>query len=417
MGSFFEERRRTGAGPVDVRFVIGTMNPAVTCARLGPMPPMLPATREGEPRLSDVLPSCLEAVQGLENRLGLPAVSKAVVVLVDGLGASALRQRTGHARFLASGFSKKATIVSGFPTTTAAALASLTTGASPGEHGLVGYSALVPASDRVANQLTGWGPDMEPSTWQRRPTVFERASAEGIGAAAIGPRRYEASGFTNAVLRGARYVPADSIADRFDAVRSVLDGDGRSISYVYVPELDMTAHAEGWQSDRWTHLLEELDSAAQTFARTLRAGEGVLLTADHGVVDVPQTSHVLFGDDRAQMNGVTHVAGEPRCLQLHLDSDLPDDARRAVLDAWRATEGNRAWVLTRDEAIDAGWFGTVDDAVRARIGDIIVAAAKNIVYYDVRKLNDPARRMVGQHGSWNSDELIVPLLRFGAFER
>jgi hypothetical protein len=378
---------------------------------------MLPATRSDEPRLSDVLPGCLAAVLGGENRLGLPAASKTVVVLVDGLGASALRQRTGHARFLASRFLRKATIVSGFPTTTAAALASLTTGASPGEHGLVGYSALVPTSGRVANQLTGWGPDMEPSVWQRRPTVFEQATATGIDAIAIGPRRYESSGFTSAVLRGARYVSADSIAERFDAARSVLDERGRSISYVYVPELDMAAHAEGWQSDRWTHLLEELDSAMQSFVRTLRPDEGVLLTADHGIVDVPETSHILFGDDPAQLAGVVQVAGEPRCLQLHLEATLSGEARQAVLDAWRATEGDRAWVLTRDEAIDSGWFGRVDDAVRPRIGDIIVAAAKSIAYYDGRKVSDPARRMVGQHGSWNPDELIVPLLRFGAFER
>jgi hypothetical protein len=378
---------------------------------------MLPATRSDEARLSDVLPGCLAAVLGTENRLGLPAVSKTVVVLVDGLGASALRQRTGHARFLASRFSRKATIVSGFPTTTAAALASLATGASPGEHGLVGYSAVVPTSGRVANQLTGWGPDMEPSVWQRRSTVFEHATAAGIDAIAIGPRRYESSGFTSAVLRGARYVSADSIAERFDAARAVLDEKERSISYVYVPELDMAAHAEGWQSDRWTHLLEELDSAMQSFVRTLRPDEGALLTADHGIVDVPETSHVLFGDDPAQMAGVIQVAGEPRCLQLHLDASLSGDARQTVLDAWRATEGDRAWVLTRDEAIEAGWFGRVDDEVRPRIGDIIVAAAKNIAYYDGRKVSDPARRMVGQHGSWNPDELIVPLLRFGAFER
>lgn len=380
------------------------------------MPPMLPATRSDEPRLSDVLPSCLAAVTSADNRLDLPAVSKAVVVLVDGLGASALRQRTGHARFLTSRFFKKATLVSGFPTTTAAALTSLTTGASPGQHGLVGYSALIPASDRIANQLTGWGPDMEPAVWQRRATVFERATASGIDATAIGPKRYESSGFTDAVLRGARYVTADSISDRFEAARSVLDRDSRSISYVYVPELDMAAHAQGWQSDRWTHLLEELDAAMQAFVRTLRADEGVLLTADHGVIDVPETSQVLFGAD-AQLDRVVHIAGDPRCLQLHFAADASADVRRSVLDAWRESEGDRAWVLTRDEAIDAGWFGEVDDAVKPRIGDIIVAAAKNVVYYDARKPHDPSRRMVGQHGSWNPDELIVPLLRFGAFER
>jgi hypothetical protein len=378
---------------------------------------MLPATRSDEPRLADVLPSCLASLSGEQNPLGLGPVTNAVVVLVDGLGASALRQRTGHARFLASRFTKKATLVSGFPTTTAAALASLTTGTSPGTHGLVGYTALVPASDRVANQLTGWAADMTPAVWQKSPTVFERATSDGISAVAIGPRRYASSGFTDAVLRGARYVSAEKIADRFSAARTELDRDNRSISYVYVPELDMTAHAQGWQSDRWTQLLEELDSAMRDFAPSLGSSEGVLLTADHGVIDVPETSHILFGDDAAQMDGVTHVAGDPRCLQLHLSADLSAERRAAVLQAWKATEGERAWVLSRDEAIDAGWFGPVDVDVRSRIGDIIVAAAKNVVYYDGRKSNDPSRRMVGQHGSWNPDELIVPLLRFGAYER
>ncbi|CAD5998867.1 Type I phosphodiesterase / nucleotide pyrophosphatase [Agreia sp. COWG] len=376
---------------------------------------MLPATRSDEPRLADVLPSCLAAIAGEDNRLGLPQVTGAVVVLVDGLGVSSLRQRTGHARFLASVLTKKTTLVSGFPTTTAAALASLTTGTAPGRHGLVGYTALVPESGRVANQLTGWAADMPSATWQRQPTVFELAEAAGISAHAIGPRRYASSGFTDAVLRGARYVAADSIAERFDAARAVLDDGRRSVSYVYVPELDMAAHALGWQSDRWTHLLEELDGAVAGFAPTLRRGEGMLLTADHGVIDVPATSQVLFGDDPAQMRGVLHIAGDPRCLQLHLDPALTEAQRLDILEAWRATEGERAWVLSRNEAIEAGWFGAVDEAVRPRIGDIIVAAQKNIVYYDVRKENDPARRMIGQHGSWNADELIVPLLRFGAF--
>jgi hypothetical protein len=256
---------------------------------------------------------------------------------------------------------------------------------------------------------------MTPDTWQRQPTVFEKASADGVASYAIGPGRYAESGFTEAVLRGADYVDAASIADRFVAARAVLDRGARSLSYVYVPELDMTAHAQGWQSDRWTQLLEELDSALSGFTRTLRAGEAALVTADHGVIDVPESSQVLFGDIPDMVEGVRHIAGDPRCLQLHLEPGLPETAHRRVLDAWRDSEGARAWVLTRDEAIDAGWFGEVDDEVRPRIGDIIVAASKNIAYYDGRKLNDASRRMVGQHGSWNPDELVVPLIRLGDF--
>jgi hypothetical protein len=70
-------------------------------------------------------------------------------------------------------------------------------------------------------------------------------------------------------------------------------------------------------------------------------------------------------------------------------------------------------VATRDEAIAAGWFGDVDETVRPRIGDVIIAARKRYAYYV--DPDDTARRMIGQHGSLTPDETGIPLLRFGAF--
>ena len=71
----------------------------------------------------------------MANRLELPAVDRAVVVLIDGLGADPLRERAGHARTLASAMATKADIIAtGVPTTTAAALATLTTGVGPGTY-------------------------------------------------------------------------------------------------------------------------------------------------------------------------------------------------------------------------------------------------------------------------------------------
>ena len=50
-----------------------------------------------------------------------------------------------------------------------------------------------------------------------------------------------------------------------------------------------------------------------------------------------------------------------------------------------------------------------------RIGDILVAARKAVAYYDSRSATPKAQNMVGQHGSFSSEELGVPLLRFGAY--
>ena len=108
--------------------------------------------------------------------------------------------------------------------------------------------------------------------------------------------------------------------------------------------------------------------------------------------------------------------GEPRCLQLHFEPDASPQVRDGLIERWRAAESERALVVTRKEAIAAGWFGPrVERQVAPRIGDILVAARKAVAYYDVRDSVTSGRLMVGQHGSSSPEEMIVPLLRFGAF--
>ncbi|WP_150306409.1 alkaline phosphatase family protein [Planctomonas psychrotolerans] len=378
---------------------------------------MLPARQSHRACLADVLPSCLAALDGAANPLALGPVDAAVVVLADGLGNAALRARAGHARTLTRGLVKADVLVSGFPSTTAAAIASFATGVLPGEHGLVGYTVLDPANDRVVNQLSGWDEHLEPDTWQRSRTQFERAREHGIGAYSVGPTRYASTGYTRAVLRGSEYVPAGDIGDRFAVASAVLDRDPRSLVYVYVPELDVAAHASGWESDRWLAALEALDAAVAAFSASRGARQGLLVTADHGMLDVPPTSHVLFDSEPDLVAGVRHVAGDPRCLQLHLEPGAsPGDVER-LAGAWRDAEGGRSFIATRDEAIDSGWFGDVAAEVRPRMGDVFVAARARIAYYDSRETNPGPRRMVGQHGSLSPEELQVPLVRLGAFAR
>lgn len=378
---------------------------------------MLPARQFSALRLADVLTSSLAAVLGQPNPLELRAVSRSVVVLADGLGVSSIRARAGHARFLSARLTKAGVIDGVFPATTAAGIATLTTGVEPGLHGLVGYRVLDAARDRVVNQLTGWDADMDPATWQRVRTVFERAADDGVPSFAIGPKKFTATGFTHAVLRGATYVAAQKIGDRFEAARRILDTEPRALIYLYVAELDMAAHAHGWESDNWLAELETLDGELSRFASALRADEGLIVTADHGVIDVPQSKHVLFDTVPSLVTGVRHIGGDPRCLHLYLEPGQAEVTAASLADAWRAVEGERAWVFTREEAVDAGLFGAVDPVVLPRIGDVIIAARRLIAYYDSREPNQAARSMVGQHGSLTDEELRVPLIRAGAFAR
>src|SRR5690606_5046615 len=125
----------------------------------------------------------------------------------------------------------------------------------------------------------------------------ERAADAAVPAFAVGVERYRNTGFTHAVLRGAEYRSAKSVDERFTEVRRILDSHDRALVYVYVPELDQAAHKFGWQSGEWTDRLEELDAAVRTFAASLGKREGLILTADHGIVDVAAHNHVLVDSD------------------------------------------------------------------------------------------------------------------------
>lgn len=368
---------------------------------------MLPAAKTHKMSLADVVPNCLDSLAGKRGRLGLPAVEHAVVVVVDGLGHAALSANAGYARTLAARLPLDPPIGSGFPSTTVAGLTTLTTGRSAGTHGLVGYRVVDPARDQIVNQLSGWE-GLDPRTWQRAETLFESASESGISSTVITHPRYRDSDMTRAILRGAAFAGASDADERRSRLREILAKPGPSLTYYYLNDLDAAGHALGIDSAEWVAALEDFDAELRELVRLLGPRDGLLVTADHGMVDVPQHAHRIASPQL--LEGVRHVAGEPRCLQLHLEDGVDADT---VVERWRASEGKRAWVATRREAIDAGWFGDVHPDVEPRIGDVLVAARGVTAYY--ADAEDRGRSMVGQHGSLTPAELAIPLLRFGAF--
>ncbi|MFT4233704.1 MAG: alkaline phosphatase family protein [Microbacterium sp.] len=369
---------------------------------------MLPTLPRGARRLTELAPECLAAVRGESTWLA-PATS-IVLVLIDGLGAIQLRAHAGHARRLAAAMSRRDQAATVLPSTTAAALTSLVTGAWPGEHGLVGYLVRDPETGRMINQLSGYekqGPN--PATWQRVPTVFERAAALGHPVFAVGRAEYATSGFSAAVLRGAQYVAEDEVRSRLEVSYALAQQHAGAVVYCYLPEVDKAGHRNGVDSDAWRFALEGIDAA---FAMTPPPGVGVLVTADHGMIDAPAHRHVLLqaGDDR--LDSVAQVGGEPRMLHLYLDEGADADA---VAATWRRLCADAAEVATRAEAVDAGLFGPVDPAVEPRIGDVLIAARGLWAFYDDRVADKRSQKMIGQHGSVSPEELTVPLIRLGAF--
>ncbi|MBO0979128.1 alkaline phosphatase family protein [Microbacterium sp. SD291] len=341
----------------------------------------------------------------------LPRPDSAVLVLVDGLGAISLRAHAGHARALTAGMAKKDVAYSVFPSTTAAALTSILTGVGPGEHGLVGYRVLDRSRDILVNQLSGWESEgIDPLVWQPAPTLFERARGEGRPSFAVGFAGYADSGFTRATLRGADFVAARTPADRVAAAYELAERNPGAIVYCYLPEADKAGHKHGIASSKWVSALEEIDAALSV---AVPDGVGVIITSDHGMLDVPEHRQVVL--EAEHLDGVRHVGGEPRMLHVYLE---PDADLGGVVARMRADLEGLADVCAKAEAIAAGMFGpVVTDAAASRIGDVLVVARGNGALYDGTADDQRSRGMVGQHGGISVEERQVPLLRRGVFAR
>jgi hypothetical protein len=127
-------------------------------------------------------------------------------------------------------------------------------------------------------------------------------------------------------------------------------------------------------------------------------------------VDVPPTQRIDYSERAELVDGVAHTGGEPRMVHLYLEPSLSAADRDALALRWHEAFGTRAWVLTRQEAVARGYFGTVSDAVLPRIGDLLVLAREGIALIDGRRSDPAAFDMVGQHGSLTRAERDIPLL-------
>jgi Type I phosphodiesterase / nucleotide pyrophosphatase len=379
------------------------------------MEPVVP--RYGAGALSDVVPSILAGldVLGMTPVLEFPRSRRVCLLLVDGLGWKALRSHEAEAPFLSSLAAGRHPITAGFPATTATSIAALGTGSPPGEHGLVGYSFA--AGETVLLNALGWNRHgggrpvdlrsrIVPEALQPRRTAFERAAEAGVTLSLIAPREQDGSGLTRAVLRGSRFVAAHTLGDLTSRTVEALHAGDRVFCYAYSGDLDVLGHVYGPSSDAWRYQLAHVDHLAATIADRLTSGGMLVVTADHGMVEITPEDRVDVDGEPLLQEGVRMLGGEARARYVYVESGATDD----VLETWRELIGDRAWILRRDDAIAEGWFGpTVADHVRPRIGDIVVAARGNLA---LTRTRTEARlsRFIGQHGSLTPQEQLVPLL-------
>ena len=369
---------------------------AMPAGSADPTVPMLPDY--GGPCISNVVPTLLGDHDAWPAWFPAEAADAPQVLLLvlDGLGWDQLAERRERAPTLSA--MSGGPILTVAPSTTSTAMTSLTTGTTPGEHGVVGYRVAV---DGAVLNVLRWSIDgrdvrasLPPEKFQPHPPFADQRVP------AITRADFRSSGFTDVHLEGVRFhgyrVTSSLVIEARRLLRS-----GEPFVYAYYEGIDKVAHEYGIGA-HYEAEVAYADRLVADLASVLPAGTTLVVTADHGQVHVGDD---LVEPHREVLDQVSFQSGEGRFRWLHA---RPGRAG-ALLEAASTHHGELDWVVSRDQVIDEGWLGpVVRDAARARLGDVALVARRPIAFHDPADSGPFA--LVSRHGSLTSAEMRVPLL-------
>jgi predicted AlkP superfamily pyrophosphatase or phosphodiesterase len=391
---------RAGVHAVGRRRVAAVMTP-------GTPTPLLPDF--GGACLTGVVPGLLGHLyrgESLSPWMPTPVAQaeQIVLLIVDGLGSEQLAERSGPAPVLTSGVGGPITSVA--PSTTACALTSLATGRPPADHGIVGYRVAHGDGDRrrgeVMNilQWTVNGVDarMQEPAHDYQPCPAFPGSPDPVPV--VTRHDFGPTGFTAAYLGDAELHRWHTPAGLVTGVRKLL-GQGRRFVWAYYEGIDKVAHARGL-GEYYDDELRATDRLVGDLLGALSPGAALVVTADHGQVDVGGSVEVL-GEEL--MHDVTIMSGEGRFRWLHVRPGTVDAVAKLACEIYADT----AWVRTRTQMIEEGWFGGIPSPrVEARLGDVALIPFTPTAFLDPADTGE--LRLMARHGSLTPAEMLVPLL-------
>jgi len=336
-----------------------------------------------------------------------------ILLVVDGLGYDYL-STTGNGSYLHSHL--KASLTSVCPSTTAAAVPTFLTGVAPQQHGFTGWFtwfremgsilAVLPFQTRHGGCSLGQL-GFTPGVLSDTETTFHRLKARSH---VVMPERIAKSEFNLAFHDGANICPYQGLGDFFNVIqRSIGDKQERDYVYAYWPDFDSLAHSRGIGSPELALHFAEFDEAFGKFIQRMQgAGVRVIVTADHGFIDVPSSCVVQMKDHPELADTmVMPLCGEQRFAYSYVHPGKIERFRQYV-----DSELSHAIDLySSSEIIDQGWFGlgAPHSELESRLGHYSMVMKPGYKIRD-RVLGEKPKRHIGVHGGVTPEEMYVPLV-------
>jgi len=347
------------------------------------------------PGLVNLIPALLGARPGEWLPPAVRDARAVVLLVVDGLGWEAVQSRATRLLELAALDGRPITTVA--PSTTASALTSITTGLPPSQHGVIGYRILVDRA--VLNVLAG-----QASNGRRPPEPFEVQRHQpflGRSVPVVTKAEFKSTGFTEAHLRGARFLGWRTVSSLIERVRRLI-AEGEPLVYAYYDGVDAIAHAHGLHDGFYDAELQAVDQLVGALRDVLPEEATLLVTSDHGQVHVGPEGWL----ELTALQGLfERGSGDGRFRYLHASAGGAADLVAAATERF----GSDAWVLSRAQLLDEGWLGPAPSPpARRRVGDVVLAAKGPVAFIDPALPREAG--LISAHGSVTEAEMRVPLL-------
>jgi len=308
----------------------------------GPMQPVPVIPDYSGANLTGIIPGCLLGTSGRRPNWfpqPLQDAERIVLLMIDGLGYEQLQRHAHIAPNLMSLVDGSITTIA--PSTTASALTSLVTGASPAEHGIVGYR--MDMGDSIMNSLRWWSDTRDLRKVHPPASVQPIPPFVGMTIPVVSRAELEGSAFTEAHLRGSRpcgWRAASSIV----AQCASLISSGEKFVYAYYDGVDKIAHERGFGA-YYDAEIAATDWLVGALLNTLPSGTTLAITADHGQVQVDDNVVHLSDDIKATLH---HQSGEGRFRWLHAKRGQESDLLQIATDLY----SDIAWIASRDQVVE-----------------------------------------------------------------
>jgi Type I phosphodiesterase / nucleotide pyrophosphatase len=332
-----------------------------------------------------------------------------VLLIVDGLGDNYMLRRGAGGELARR---RRASLTSVFPSTTASAITTSYTGRTPLEHGLTGWftyfgeagcvSAALPFRSR-GDYLPLTRRGIQPEQIYLAKSIFEALPVRSV---VVTYKDIVDSDYNVRHCRGAERVAYETLDELVSHIEAAVKStEERKLIYAYWPLYDVISHRFGAESSQALTEFTRVDEAfGRLLARLAGTDSSVIVTADHGFIDVAPEEAFELPSSLASMLRFP-LCGERRVAYCHVH-----DAESFTAKARDWLDG-RADIVPSSTLVDQGWFGpgTPHPRLAERIGDVAIVMRERYTLKDWTP--GEARHLhIGNHGGTSADEMLIPLI-------